>query len=418
MPMNQLIKAGLFGRGLIHIDRPILVDRYNECLVDMGLKPTTLSKFQIDRMGWSPEVAEEQGNNYYLSHGEANPLAIILTPQQGQAPIYFPMHSFDWALIDQWFTLFRIPIADITRDTGIWLDIDNEVDIYAEPSDLLMVGEVFARVHCPNRLIERAVEQQKLVQRWIAEADGHTDADLIAALEHTAKRDGDLRRRHLTITDMPFLDILDFYSRKFGGVFALRSQGGQPLVIVRNESNQVLRADELPATLDVLPLLIERGYVETDVDWWKDHLFRLKVVAESFLVEVLDRHEPELAFEDLNEGRKRQLVDTYRSELDMYNTLVRARSKLKAGEVPAVPAEVQVHLVHPSDTLSPESREVVWQLLTYLQGGRFVPLFYRHQKTAFIEAFTQLWHTPRRSWALGRIREHYDLASKASGLEL
>ncbi len=418
MPMNQLIKAGLFGRGLVRIDRPVLVERYNECLVDMGLEPTKLTTFQVDKMGWSPEIAEEQGDNYYLSHGEANPLAIIITPEQEFAPIYFPMHSFDWGLMEQWFAQFRVSIADITRDTGIWLDIDNEVDIYDQPSDLLMVSEVFARVHCPGGLIARSAQQHKLVQRFLTEPEVYFDRDLLSALEQTAQQEGDLRRRHLTITDMPYLDILDFYSRAFGGTFVLRSQGTDPMVLVRTEAKKKLGQNEHYATLKVLPQLIERGYVETDVAWWQDHLFRLKVVAESFLVEVLDKHEPQLAFEDLKDGRKRQLVDEYQSELGMYTELVRARSKLKSGTVPDVPPEVQIHLMHPSDKLSRGSREVVWQLLTYMQGGRFVPLFYRHQKTAFEDAYIKKWHEPRRTWALGRIREHYELASKSSGLEL
>ena len=417
MPMNQLIKAGLFGRGLVRIDRPVLVDRYNGCMVDMGLEPTVLTTFQIDKMGWSPEIAEEQGDNYYLSHGEANPLAIIITPDQEFAPIYFPMHSFDWGLMEQWFAQFRISIADITRDTGIWLDIDNEVDIYDQPSDLLMVSEVFARVNCPDGLISRAAGQQKLVQRWLTEQDVHSNQELLTSLQATVTQDGDLRRRHLTITDMPYLDILDFYSRAFGGTFVLRSQDSDPMVLVRTEAKKKLGANEHYATLAILPQLIERGYVETDVEWWQSHLFRLKVVAESFLVEVLDKHEPKLAFEDLKDGRKRQLVDQYQSELGMYNELARARSHLKSGVVPEVPPEIQIHLMHPADSLSPGSREVVWQLLTYIQGGRFVPLFYRHQKTAFVEAYKK-WREPRRTWALGRIREHYDRASKSSGLEL
>ncbi len=244
MPMNQLIKAGLFGRGLVRIDRPVLVERYNACLVDMGLEPTNLMTFQIDKMGWSPEIAEEQGDNYYLSHGEANPLAIIVTPEQEFAPIYFPMHSFDWGLMEQWFAQFRVSIADITRDTGIWLDIDNEVDIYEQPSDLLIVSEVFARVHCPGELIARAAAQNKLVQRWLTEASPHADQGLLTALEQTAQLDGDLRRRHLTITDMPYLDILDFYSRAFGGTFVLRSQGTEPMVLVRTEAKKKLSANE------------------------------------------------------------------------------------------------------------------------------------------------------------------------------
>ena len=97
--MKELIEAGLFGRGLVPVENRTMVARYNACLKDMGLAPTNLKKFQIDKMGWSPEVAAEQKDEYYLSHGDANPLAIILTPEQATAPIYFPMHSFDWKLM-------------------------------------------------------------------------------------------------------------------------------------------------------------------------------------------------------------------------------------------------------------------------------------------------------------------------------
>ena len=65
--MNELIQAGLFGRGLIRIEDPTMVARYNACLQDMGLSSTDLTSFQIDRMGWSPEIAAEAGDSYYLT---------------------------------------------------------------------------------------------------------------------------------------------------------------------------------------------------------------------------------------------------------------------------------------------------------------------------------------------------------------
>ena len=37
--MQSLIEAGIFGRGLVEISSPVLVERYNACLVDMGLEP-------------------------------------------------------------------------------------------------------------------------------------------------------------------------------------------------------------------------------------------------------------------------------------------------------------------------------------------------------------------------------------------
>ena len=58
--MNELERTGLFGKGLITIESPELVRRYNACLEDMGLPATKLKKFSIDAVGWSPEIAAEQ----------------------------------------------------------------------------------------------------------------------------------------------------------------------------------------------------------------------------------------------------------------------------------------------------------------------------------------------------------------------
>lgn len=418
MPMNELIRAGLFGRGLIPIDNPVMVERYNACLKDMGLTETALTEFQIDRMGWSPEIAAEMKDNYYLSHGEANPLAIIIVPDQAEAPIYFPMHSFDWELMDSWFISHRAQVADLTRDTGIWLDIDQDVDLYQVPADLTMVKKVVVRVATPTDLILRAEQQEVIVKSWLSEPEAHLDGELITKLEQTARADGDLRRRLLIIRDMQFSNVVDFYSKAFGGAFVLRSLNQEPIILVREPSQVSKKENVFLADVKVLPLLIERGYLETDVEWWQDHLYRLKVVAESFLIDVLDREEPTLEYEKLSKVELKGKVKKYQKQLGEYLALIRAASVLKERKHPKVDEVIQSHLLHPSDFLSATSREVLWQLLTYIRGGRFIPLMYRHQKTFFLESYTKEWNAPKRSWALAKVQQHYDIASKSSGLEL
>ena len=71
--MLKLIQSGLFGGRLFHVGTADLVKRYNDCLEDIGLQRTELKEFHIDGWGWSPEIAEEQQDRLYLSHGAANP---------------------------------------------------------------------------------------------------------------------------------------------------------------------------------------------------------------------------------------------------------------------------------------------------------------------------------------------------------
>ena len=65
--------------------------RYNECLTDIGIEPTKLKKFHIDGWGWSPEVAKEKDDRFYLSHGIANPFAIIVSPEQKRLPALYAL---------------------------------------------------------------------------------------------------------------------------------------------------------------------------------------------------------------------------------------------------------------------------------------------------------------------------------------
>ncbi len=405
--LNELIKSGLFGRGLIKVEHALLVARYNDCLQDMGLRKTALNQFQIDRFGWSPEIAEEQNNNYYLSHGEANPLAIILIPEQENSPIYFPMHSFDWNIMEQWFSVNRTQIADLTRDSGIWLDLDQEVSLYRSPLDLTMVNEVIVRTFTPGNLMEKAQSQKELVFTWLNDKSLHFDRSIIGKLYDTAKADGDLRNRNFLIRDMQFSDVLDFYSRVFGGTFVLRSLNHEPIILTCDAAQ--VKSGVVKVDKTALDLLIKHGYIKTDAVWWKDHLYRLKVVAESFLVKVIDANEPELSFESINDIKKRQLVTKYKSELSAYFELNELYHLLKQGELPIDNCGLNIHLFHPSPELSASSAEVIWQLLTYIRGGRFVPMMYRYQKEAFIKAFTEDWQTPYRTWSLACVREYYDL---------
>src|SRR5690606_19761690 len=79
---NELI----YGR-LLTVEEPHLIERYNKALKAFGLKPTKLESFEIDRTGFSPQVAAELGDFSYLDPNEVNRRFIILTPAQVDLPV-------------------------------------------------------------------------------------------------------------------------------------------------------------------------------------------------------------------------------------------------------------------------------------------------------------------------------------------
>jgi len=406
--IQELISAGLFQRGLIDIESPELVRRYNACLAEIGLDKTALKRFKIDRMGWSPDIAEETDNYYYLAHGPSNPFAIILTPDQATAPIYFPTHSYDWEMTDTWFRIHRAQVADVTRDAALWLDMDQMVNVYEKPEDLLMVHEVVVKTHSTNSIIGEAIRQKGMITRFMQEPDAHLDSSLIERIKASGRKVGDLRARNCIIRDFHFPDVIDFYARVINGVFVLRSHGDEPIIASRDsqwaKANNIFVADA-----GLIDSLATHRYVECDFSWWRSHITYLETIAESLLMEVLDEEEPEMQFLSLNSAKQKGVIRKYGKKLGAYLSLMRIVDSIRRGEEPKqVPDDLAIYLLHPAKRLSVSSREVVEHLLSLIREGRLVQMFYRYQKTAFVDAYTKRWKAPRREWALTRIREHYD----------
>ena len=154
--MQKLKDANLYRSELIPVSGK-LVERYNKCLKTLGFKETKLSSFSIDGVGWSPEVAEEKKDVHYLNHGDANPHGIIISPLQKGKPVYLPFHSFDRDMMQYIFREHGQKINDITRDSAICIDFDQDIDVFYEPLDVLK----YENVSINFRLIDHLEEKQK-----------------------------------------------------------------------------------------------------------------------------------------------------------------------------------------------------------------------------------------------------------------
>jgi len=130
--MEKLREAGLIGGALVPLTGS-LVKRYNECLSLLGVKPSKLKQFSVDGMGWSPEVAQEKKNNWYLNTGEANVNALILTPNQKDKPVHMPSHSFDRDVMTAVFSAYPSEIRDNTKDSALIVHLDQNIDTSSSP---------------------------------------------------------------------------------------------------------------------------------------------------------------------------------------------------------------------------------------------------------------------------------------------
>ena len=229
--MDKLKRANLYRNELIPISGK-LVERYNKCLLKMGFSETKLTKFSIDGLGWSPEIAEEKKEPFYLNNGEANTHAIIITPKQKGVPLYNAFHSFDKELMKLVFKTHQETINDITRDSAICIDFDQNIDVFYEPLDVLKYKDIRIRFHLIDDFQKAKKEQLQLIELFNFE-NNFIDEKIHQQLVSSAKKYGDLRTRKVELEEIVYVSN-SFYTEAFGGVFVFRDFV-EPMLIFNSE---------------------------------------------------------------------------------------------------------------------------------------------------------------------------------------
>ncbi|QTA88944.1 Uncharacterized protein dnm_049910 [Desulfonema magnum] len=412
--MKTLRQEGLFGEGLVSINTPLLVNRYNACLEDIGIEPTRLRFFSIDGIGWSPEVAAEKRDNFYLSHGGANQFAIILTPKQYKKPVYFPFYSFTRNLMKKIFDEYMRQIVDITGQTAIWLDIDQELSHYLNPLDLLMVDSIVVHVFTVNDIIQAAEKQRELTRRFMS-TDDWFDSELRGQIIESAKAHGDLRFRSVVIPDIPFNDTRCFYTMAFDGIYLFRDvlQHEKSMLILENEELIKEFGEDMggifSVSASVLPTrLIFEGLARFDMRYYHKNPDALDIKRECMFVDILSEHYPELRYDKLNMGQKKKFVRQLKHYLPKeFFELERLARQIRSGQVPRENLSYKMIkiLMYPNPDLPLSVQDVLWQLITETEPLDIVSL-YTYNKSRFFSLYEE-WPRTKRNWAVELLRCHY-----------
>lgn len=415
--MQRLVEAHLFGAGLINVDTPVLVGRYNDCLQQLGIEPTGLEKFCVDGMGWSPEIALEKNDNFYLSNGVPNHLAILVSPDQKKRPIYFPFNSFDRRLMESYFDEYERSVADITRNMCIGLDIDQEITQYTSPRDLLLVDYIVVRSFA-GQLMEVAYEQKELVARFNDEPLAWFDKDFRTRIIASAEAYGDLRYRRVEIPDMRFDDLRSFYTRAFGGVFIIRDIAEDAHLLVIEDETLIQTIGNLEkdicATLTdpkLLEHLIEGGLIGIDLAWYQANRNALNVLKEDMIMDVICRDDPHLDYATLNNTKKKRRLTKIKGCMPaVFSELERLMRTLERGHLPLLKDlsdELRLMLLHPIEGQRMSLKRVLRQLICKLQGSLASPLtMYIHDKEYFFNQYTQ-WPDSKKEWVVRTLQRQY-----------
>ena len=369
--MDKLIKAKLYRNEIIPVSGK-LVERYNKCLLKLGFTKTKLQKFSVDGMGWSPEIAAEKKNPFYLNNGEANTHAIIISPKQKGTPVYNPFHSFDAFLMKEIFKKYEKTINDITRDSAICVDFDQKIDAFYEPLDVLLYKDIVIKFHLIDHLNKAKKEQLTLIETFNYE-NNFIDENIHQQLLKSAKKYGDLRNRNLTLEEISF-KTESFYTKAFGGVYLLRDLA-TPILIF--EDKEVYKEAIKDTTYDVLMYhishselmdkLLNYNVVEFDLEeeTTKKRYHRIKkFIFSSYLKETThplkDILQDPILFKsylnkiDINERKKVMGVELFLDKKKINRML---------NPLDIIDAKVYVALHKPHSSLKPNDQDLIWTLL-------------------------------------------------------
>jgi hypothetical protein len=210
---NELI----YGR-LLTIEEPHLIERYNKALAAFGEKPSKLKKFDVDRTGFSPQIAKELGNQDYLDPNGVNRRFIILTPAQAELPVVHTAFSNTDELMYEFFSGNSRAINATTIKDVIFGEIEDSVSEVDDIEDLLGIKQVEFRVMSANDTLGKAAELRALTDRLKGEPEAWRDNELLNRMVELAKECGDIRENVL-VPDQVVFRHNAFWSSHFGGLY-------------------------------------------------------------------------------------------------------------------------------------------------------------------------------------------------------
>ncbi|MDN2566994.1 hypothetical protein N1F89_12260 [Aquibium sp. A9E412] len=216
--MNLLRDADLIYGRLLPVEAPHLVARYNRALEAFGLPAVTLERFEIDRTGFSPQVAEALGDPHYLDPNAVNRRFVILTPAQIELPVVHTAFSNTSQLMFEFMSRNARAIHALTIKDVIYGEIEDTVSKVEDIEDLLSINQVEFRVLSAEDLLGKAAELGRLVDRLKQEPDAWRDTAMLERMVALARETGDIRENAL-VPDQVIFRHAAYWTSHFGGVY-------------------------------------------------------------------------------------------------------------------------------------------------------------------------------------------------------
>ena len=243
-----LIQRGLMFGGLIRVDSPAWVARYNRALQKLTGKTTALTEFHIDLSGTSPEIGDELGDLDYLDPPGGTRQFILLTTEQKTAPLLNADLSIDRDILRRFIEANESQLFTLTARDAVVGEMDEGVWQMASPADLLAIRRIRVSADTLGAQVAESEKLTAMIDRFRAEPNAWWDDVLIAQMIEQAQKSGDVTRNPVRLGQTEF-EAGDFWTGQFGGVYVVRS-AREPALIFADKAQARPVPGALTLTLD------------------------------------------------------------------------------------------------------------------------------------------------------------------------
>ncbi len=293
---DALIAAGMRFGGLLYVSHPSLVGRYRRAMEAMGLVPTELDEFHVDACGYSPEVADELGDQRYLDPYGVNRRIIVLTPEQRGLPFLNSVISADVELVRRFYAANDRAIRALTLKDAIFGEVEDMILKATCVADLLDVREVRFTLHSTSGVLEAAIEARALTERFLGDPLAWRSEEAQDAIIEAAKRCGDVRTNGIVPARLAFPWPPVFRTSMFGGIYLFRSKTRSLVVGPEGVRTQAVAAKarfiEVGDVEAIFEELRNDGYVEPFNEAWLRDSGILEQRIHSVVIELMAGNDP------------------------------------------------------------------------------------------------------------------------------
>jgi hypothetical protein len=262
-------------RDLLRVDEGLLAERYRAALAAVGATAPERPAFHVDAAGWSPELALDLGDPFYLGARALEAHAVVLSAEQLAAPLLHPSLGFAAAAYREWLRRGSREIAAITLREPLLVELRPDAAPLRRASALADAGEVEVRVRTPGDLVAGARQLEAWKREFLRSDRLWLDDEFIGRMAELASRVRDLPPlpAHFEASRHP---LALFFTPAFGGSYVIEERGARASAA----TTCVLAGDFSPqAAAEAAARPSARG-----------RLVELRPLDPAVAVEILERH--------------------------------------------------------------------------------------------------------------------------------